>query len=59
MLLNIELKGPLDESWAERYDFELAAQRVVELIDTYKIGYKTMVSSFVPRILSSIIAASP
>jgi len=25
MLLNIELKGPLDQFWAEQYDFNLAA----------------------------------
>ena len=35
MLLNIELKGPLDEFWAMQYDFNLAAEKVVELIDVY------------------------
>jgi len=35
MLLNIELKGPLNETWAEQYDFNLAAKKVVELIDVY------------------------
>ena len=58
MLLNIELKGPLDARWAAQYDFELAAQKVVYLIGKYNIGHKTMVSSFVPRILDCILRAS-
>ena len=58
MLMNIELKGPLDEAWVAQYDYNLAAQKVVELIDSYDIASKTMVSSFVPRILDAIIEAS-
>lgn len=33
MLLNIELKGPMSEEIAKLYDDDLAAQKVVELID--------------------------
>ena len=58
MLLNIELKGPLDEEWVSQYDYNLAAQKVIELIDRYKIARRVMISSFVQRILDSIIAAS-
>lgn len=59
MLLNIELKGPMSEEIAKLYDYDLAAQKVIELIDQYSIGYKSMISSFTPRILTSVINASP
>lgn len=55
MLMNIELKGPLDEQWYDYYDFNQAAQLVIALIDKYDIALKVMISSFVPRILESII----
>ena len=58
MLLNIELKGPWDNDWESQYDFDLAAQKVVQLIEKYKIGYKTMVSSFLPRIHDGILRAT-
>ena len=58
MLLNIELKGPLDEEWVSQYDYTLAAQKLIDLIDKYKIARKVMVSSFVPRIIDSVIAVS-
>lgn len=58
MLLNIELKGPVDEPWVSKYDYNLAAQKVVQLITQYNIGYKTMVASLRPRILDSVILAS-
>ena len=58
MMLNIELKGPMDEAWALEYDYDMAAQKVVDLINKYDISSKTMVSSFVPKILSSIMKAS-
>ena len=58
MLLNIELKGPLDEAWVSQYDYNLAARKVIDLIEEYEIGSKTMISSFVPRILDAILAAS-
>lgn len=59
MLLNIELKGPLTAKWEAMYNYDLAAQKVVSLIEEYGIGLKTMVSSFVPKILESILRASP
>ena len=55
MLLNIELKGPISEEWITKYNYDLAALKVVELIEKYKISYKTMISSFVPQILESIL----
>ena len=58
MLMNIELKGPLDEEWVSQYDYNLAAQKVIDLIDRYNIAGKVMISSFVPRIIDSIIAVS-
>ncbi len=59
MLLNIELKGPEDVEIAKSYDFDLAALKVVEMIDQYEIGYKTMISSFSARMLQSVIASAP
>jgi len=58
MLLDIELKGPSAEEWVEKYDHNLAAQKVVDMIGKYKIAKKTMVSSFTPRILESILLAT-
>ena len=58
MLMNIELKGPFDEEWVSQYDYNLAAQKVIDLIDKYNIAPKVMVSSFVPRIIDSVIAVS-
>jgi len=55
MLLNIELKGPISEEWITKYNYDLAALKVVELIEKYKISNKTMISSFVPQILESIL----
>lgn len=59
MLLNIELKGPLDEEWVQMYDYNLAAQKVIELIEKFQVASRVMISSFVPRIVDSVIAASP
>ena len=58
MLLNIELKGPLDEKWVAHYDYNLAAKKMIELIDRYHLAHRVMVSSFVPRIIDSVIAES-
>ena len=58
MILNIELKGPLNEPWISQYDYVLAAKKVVDLIAKYQIGCKTMISSFVPRIIDAVVAAS-
>ena len=59
MLINIELKGPFDEVWYDSYDFNRAAQLVIALVDKYDVAERVMISSFVPRILESIIAESP
>ena len=57
--MNIELKGPLDEYWIYQYDYNLAAQKVIEMIDAYDIGSKVMISSFNPVIMDAVIAQSP
>ena len=59
MLLNIELKGPRFGPLVKKYNFKLAARKVVDLINKYKIASKVMVSSFVPRILDCIMDAAP
>ena len=59
MLLNIELKGPLNGPMTAKYNYKLAAKKVVNLINKHKIASKVMISSFVPRILCSIIEVSP
>ena len=46
MLLNMELKAPSKKYWIDRYDYDLAAQKVVELIYKYDIELKVMISSF-------------
>ena len=58
MLLNIELKGPIDEEWVAQYDYNMAARKTIDLIDKYHLAHRVMVSSFVPRIIDSVIAAS-
>lgn len=58
MLLNIELKGPLNAEWVDQYDFNVAAEKVLGLIKQYDIADKTMISSFVPKVLQSVIGAS-
>ena len=59
MLLNIELKGPMDEEWVARYDFDLAVQKVIELMNASDVAHRVMISSFSPHIMESIVAASP
>ena len=59
MLLNIELKGPRNGPMTAKYNYKLAAKKVVNLINKHKIASKVMISSFVPRILRSIIEISP
>lgn len=59
MLLNIELKGPCDSELLQQYDSDLAALKVVQLIDQYDIANKVMISSFTPVILESIVTNSP
>ena len=58
MLLNIELKGPIKEEWVAHYDYNLAAKKMIDLIDKYNLAHRVMVSSFGPRIIDSVIAAS-
>ena len=59
MMLNIELKGPESPEWAVKYDCNMAASKVIELIEKYSIDLKVMISSFGPRILDAVIKASP
>ena len=58
MLLNIELKGPWDEEWVSQYDYNLAARKVIELMEEYDIAHRVMISSFTPKIIDSVIAES-
>ena len=58
VLINIELKGPASEDQANQYDFDLAARKVVKLIDKYDVGSQTMISSFRSRIIKSILRES-
>ena len=59
MLINIELKGPqATSSWSANYNYDLAAQKIIELIDKHEIANKTMVSSFVPRIINTVVKYS-
>ena len=46
MLFNFELKAPSKIKLQKRYNHKLAVQIVIELIDKYDIGYKTIFSSF-------------
>ena len=45
----------MSEEWITKYNYDLAALKVVELIEKYKISDKTMISSFVPQIIESIL----
>ena len=58
MLLNIEVKSPDSEEYASKYNHDLAAEKVIELVTKYEAGPKTIISSFKPRMLQSIIKAS-
>lgn len=58
MLLNIELKGPIDPECFEEYDFGLSARKVVALIDKYQIGHRTLISSFHLNILDAVVEES-
>jgi len=46
LLINIELKGPKTPSDAKQYDFDMAATKVIELIDKHSLARRTMISSF-------------
>ena len=46
MLINIELKGPLNEEYRTRYDFDQACKIVAGRIDKFGIASRTIVSSF-------------
>lgn len=58
MLLNIEMKMPNNENMVPLYDYDLAAQLVVDLIEKYNIAFKVIVSSFDTRILDNVIQAA-
>lgn len=54
MLLNIELKGPSDPAFKPRYDFNLAAELVHEMIMENGIAHLVMISSFQADIRSAV-----
>ena len=54
ILLNIELKGPEDPEYKKRYDFDLAAKTVYDMINDNGIAHKVMVSSFQEDIITSM-----
>ena len=58
MLLNIELKGPMDPECLDEFDFDETAEIVVDLINKYQIGSRVMVSSFNPNVLDAVLRAS-
>ena len=58
MLLSIELKSPETDSLAILYNHDIEVQKVIELVNKYQIGPKTVLTSFTPRVLQSIIKAS-
>ena len=64
--MNIELKGPRFGPWVGldiftrvKYDYKLAAKKVVDLINKYNIASKVMISSFLPGILDCIMEVAP
>lgn len=59
MVLNLEMKTPSRRKWSKRYDSERAVRRVLYLIDQYKIGHRTILSSFDPWVLQRIVGLSP
>jgi glycerophosphoryl diester phosphodiesterase len=52
--LNIELKGPMDPRYKERYDFDAAAETVMDLVSIYGLEKRVMISSFVGEILVAV-----
>ena len=44
--LHLELKGPYFDEFKHKYDFNLAALKLYELIEKYGIKHRTIVSSF-------------
>ena len=58
MLLNIEVKAPEDPEIFARYDHELAANVLCDLIGQYGVAKRTMVSSFSQQQLLDIKKAS-
>ena len=58
MLLNFEMKVPLDPEVAARYDYKLAAAIVVNAISKYGVAAQTMVSSFDAGMLAAMHEAS-
>ena len=58
MLINIELKAPVNAEVGARYNHRLAAQTVVNLISKYGIAHQTMISSFNPKVIDAVHTAS-
>ena len=58
MLLNIELKAPVDQNLAPRYNHQLAARIVCDMISKYRVAHQTMISSFSQAVISAVNLAS-
>ena len=59
MLINIEMKGPDNLKIRAMYDITNACSIVKSAIENYKIGPRTIVSSFVPQIFNKMVEMSP
>ena len=59
ILLNIDMKYPDPSYWEDEYDLDLFVQRVIDLIEKYDAGKRTVVESFGIELLSRLIKASP
>ena len=58
LLLNIELKAPMDSNIAQRYNYQLAARIVCDMISKYRVAHQTMISSFTPEVITAVNLAS-
>ena len=58
MLLNIEIKAPVDAKRSKAYNTDMAAEKVIELIKKYDIGPRVVISSFTPKVIKSVEKAS-
>ena len=58
MLLNIELKAPIDTNVAACYNHRLAARLVCDLISKYRVAHLTMISSFSDEVIGAVNVAA-
>ena len=59
MLLNIEMKGPWCSDILAKYDVHQACSIVKSAIEKFKIGHRTIVSSFIQQINNQMLAIAP